>query len=97
MASYIGNAQRGVTLIERNGCGSCHIIPGIKNANGLVGPPLTAMANRIYIAGLRRNTPDAMIAWLENPQAVVPGNAMPNMYLSERDARDMTAYLYTLR
>jgi cytochrome c1 len=38
-----------------------------------------------------------MIAWLQNPQAIVPGNAMPNMGLSEPDARDITAYLYTLR
>ena len=50
-------------------------------ATGLVGPPLVHMGSRIYIAGVLRNTPDNMIAWLRNPQAIVPGNAMPNMGL----------------
>jgi cytochrome c2 len=92
-----GAVNRGVKLIRQNGCGACHQIPGIENANGLVGPPLNAVGRRIYIAGVKRNTPEAMIAWLQNPQAIVPGNAMPNMGLSERDARDIAAYLYTLR
>lgn len=35
--------------------------------------------------------------WLEHPQRVVPGNGMPEQGVSGRDARDMTAYLYTLR
>jgi hypothetical protein len=59
--------------------------------------PSIRPGRRIYIAGILRNTPDALIAWLRNPQTVVPGNAMPNMGLSESDARDIAAYLYTLR
>ena len=55
------------------------------------------MARRIFIAGLLRNTPDNMMTWLRNPQAVSPGNAMPDMALDEDQARDITAYLYTLR
>jgi len=55
------------------------------------------MARRIYIAGLLRNTPDNMIEWLRSPQSVLPGNAMPDMGLSTAQARDITAYLYTLR
>ncbi len=93
----LGDVRRGIHLIQQNGCGACHQIPGVENAHGFVGPPLTAMSRRIYIAGVERNTPQAMIAWLQNPQAFVPGNAMPNMGLSEADARDITAYLYTLR
>lgn len=92
-----GNAKRGIALIQQNGCGTCHVIPGVEGADGLVGPPLTMMARRIYIAGVRRNTPDNMVAWLQNPQAVVPGNAMPNMGLSRQDAHDVASYLYTLR
>jgi cytochrome c2 len=91
-----GDPQHGVALIKQNGCGTCHMIPGVDGADGLVGPPLTMMGRRIYIAGVRRNTPENMTAWLQNPQAVVPGNAMPNMGLSQNDARDVTAYLYTL-
>jgi cytochrome c oxidase assembly factor CtaG/cytochrome c2 len=92
-----GDSQRGAALIRANGCGGCHTIPGIEDATGLVGPPLDHMRNRVYIAGLLRNTPANMQRWLQNPQAVVPGNVMPDMQLSARDARDLTAFLYTLR
>jgi cytochrome c2 len=92
-----GDPHRGSMLIRQNGCGSCHTIPGIEEATGNVGPPLTAVGRRIYLAGLVRNTPDGMVAWLRNPQAFVPGNAMPNMQIDDRDARDIAAYLYTLR
>lgn len=92
-----GNVERGKALILADGCGSCHRIPGIAGADADVGPPLTRVGRRIYIAGMLRNTPDALIAWLRYPQTVVPGNAMPNTGLSDQDARDIAAYLYTLR
>ncbi|HZD88573.1 MAG TPA: c-type cytochrome [Pseudolabrys sp.] len=92
-----GNPQMGARLIERAGCGACHLIPGIAGASGLVGPPLTHMGNRIYVAGVLRNTPSNMITWLMEPQKVVPGNAMPDMSLTRKQARDIAAYLYTLR
>jgi cytochrome c2 len=92
----IGNAERGALYIEQNGCGSCHVIPGIDGARGLVGPPLDYMGKRVFIAGLLRNTPANMVTWLRDPQEIVPGNAMPDMGLSEEQARDITAYLYTL-
>ncbi|MEX6506761.1 cytochrome c family protein [Jiella sp. M17.18] len=93
----IGDVSAGAALIQANGCGSCHTIPGIDGAEGLVGPPLTHMGRRIFIAGLLRNTPDNMVAWLRDPQRVVPGNAMPDMGLSDSQAKNVTAYLYTLR
>ncbi len=89
-------AQRGAELIAEVGCGSCHHIPGIEGADGLVGPPLHHMANRTYIAGVLRNSPENMMRWIQNPQAVVPGNAMPDMGLTENQAADITAYLATL-
>ena len=54
------------------------------------------LGKRIFIAGLLRNTPANMVTWLRDPQEIVPGNAMPDMGLSEEQARDITAYLYTL-
>lgn len=96
-ASFGGDPDRGAGLITQDGCGACHVVPGIAGADGLVGPPLTMMGRRIYLAGLLRNTPDNMMWWLRQPQQVVPGNAMPDMGLSARDARDIAAYLYTLR
>jgi cytochrome c2 len=92
-----GNAQSGAVLIQQFGCGSCHTVPGISGADGLVGPPLTQMARRVYIAGVLRNSPDNMIAWLQDPQAIVSGNAMPQMGIDRNQAQDIAAYLYTLR
>ncbi len=93
----VGNASHGVALIRELGCGSCHLVPGIDGAMGVVGPPLIQVGRRIYIAGMLRNTPPNMVRWLRDPQGVVPGNAMPDMHINEPDARDVAAYLYTLR
>jgi cytochrome c2 len=91
-----GDAKSGAALIGRFGCGACHVIPGIEGAEGLVGPPLNQMAQRVYVAGVLRNTPDNLITWLRHPQAVVPGNAMPDMGIDQKQASDIAAYLYTL-
>ena len=92
-----GNARHGSERIAALGCAACHTIPGVRNADGNVGPPLTRFGDRTYIAGMLRNTPPNLIRWIREPQAVIPGNAMPNMGISEVDARDVAAYLYTLR
>ena len=92
-----GDARHGANLIRQYGCGECHIVPGIAGAQGLVGPPLDKLGRRVYIAGVMRNSPDNLMAWLQDPQAFVPGNAMPRMGLNRDQARDITAYLYTLR
>ena len=92
-----GDATRGQQLISDYGCTSCHTIPGIKGPRGAVGPPLTNIGSRTIIAGKIQNTPQNMIAWLQNPQAFDPGNAMPNLGVKPEDARDITAYLMTLK
>jgi cytochrome c1 len=89
--------KRGAALIIANGCGTCHSIPGIAGARGNVGPPLDHIGTRVFIAGMLRNTPDNMVRWLKDPQAVIPGNAMPNMNLSDAQARDITTYLAGLQ
>lgn len=92
-----GNAREGGQIIQAYGCGACHVIPGIHAANGLVGPPLYFFSRRTMIAGELPNTPDNLIRWIENPPAVEPKTAMPNLGLSEKQSRDVAAYLYTLR
>ena len=62
-----------------------------------VGPPLTAMATRKYIAGSLPNTPANMVRWLTSPQAVRPATAMPDLGITAQDARDIAAYLAELR
>jgi len=92
-----GNPHRGEAMFIQYGCGSCHHIGYVRKATGLVGPPLGGIAERTMLAGRAPNTPANMIAWIRDPQAIEPGTAMPNLGVDERTARDMAAYLYTLR
>lgn len=92
-----GVPERGVKAIQTYGCGGCHSIPGVSGATGLVGPPLDNIASRVYLGGHLTNSPQNMIRWIRFPQEVDPRNAMPDMGISEDDARDIAAYLYTLR
>lgn len=90
-----GDPERGERVFIADGCGSCHHLYHIRRATGLVGPPLDQVALRAMIAGKLANTPDNMQHWIQNPQAVTPGTDMPNLHLDARDARDITAFLYT--
>ena len=92
-----GDAKRGAVVIEQYGCGSCHTIPGVRNAKGLVGPPLLWWSRRTFIAGELPNTPESLVRWVRSPQSVEPHTAMPTLGLSDQQARDVAAYLYTLR
>ena len=92
-----GDPTRGREAISRYGCSTCHTVPGVSGANGLVGPPLSQVASRVYLAGRLQNTPDNMIHWIQNPQGVDEKTAMPNLGVSDADARDITSYLYTLK
>ena len=91
-----GDPSRGERSIVAYGCGSCHVIPGVPSAEGRVGPPLTDLADRAFLAGELRNEPDALVRWIRQPQEIRPGSAMPDLGVSENDARDIAAYLYTL-
>jgi cytochrome c2 len=91
-----GDPRRGVAAIGKYGCGSCHIIQGISSAHGLVGPPLTGIGDRMYIAGVLRNTPENLTRWIEDPKAVDEKTAMPKLGVTQREANDIAAYLYSL-
>jgi len=92
-----GGPANGRRLLYQYGCGSCHTIPGVGEADGTIGPPLAGFGNRSYIAGVLENTPGNLFRWIAQPQEVQPGNAMPDLGVTEEQARDMAAYLYTLR
>ena len=89
--------KRGAELIAQDGCGSCHVIPGVQAATGKVGPPLGQIGSQAIVGGMLPNTEGNLIKWIRTPQSVVPGNAMPNTELSDHDARDIVSYLHTLR
>lgn len=87
--------QAGRYAIDRYLCATCHVIPGIDEAVGTTGPSLRAIGTQSYIAGMLPNTPANMAAWLEHPQRIKPGSAMPELGVTAGDARDIAAYLYT--
>jgi mono/diheme cytochrome c family protein len=91
------SAKRGVQAINQYLCVTCHEIPGIVGPNAPVGPPLSGIGSRTFIAGLLPNSRENMVRWLRNPQAIDANTAMPNLGVTERDARDMAAYLATLK
>ena len=92
-----GSVRRGVDAINRYGCATCHTIPGVPGATALVGPNLQQVASRMYLAGVLPNTPDNMIRWIQHPRDVDPLTAMPNLNVTDADARDIASYLYTLK
>jgi cytochrome c len=92
-----GYQNRGKQWITERKCGSCHTIPGIHGAHGVFGPPLNSFGARTYIAGEFPNAPKYLVPWIMAPQLMKPKTSMPDLGLSEQQARDVAAYLYTLR
>jgi cytochrome c len=89
--------RHGAAVIAGTGCGACHIVPGVQGARGRVGPSLAHIATQSVLIGTLPNTPANLLAWITAPQSVRPGDVMPDMELNDHDARDVVAYLYTLR
>lgn len=93
-----GDRDRGLAAIERRGCASCHSIPGVQRAeSSFVGPPLTKYAQRSYVAGILVNNEENLTRWIMDPKEVDPRTAMPDLGVDEIEARDIVAYLYSLR
>jgi len=91
-----GDVKRGSAAIRIYGCGSCHTIGGIPGAGGLVGPELDGLAARSFIAGVLPNTGENLVRWIQDPRGIAPKTAMPDLDVSEKDARNIAAYVYAL-
>ena len=87
--------ERGRVAIKQVGCGACHEIRGIDWPRGRAGPSLIGFDDKTPIAGELANTPAALAAFIRNAPAVVPRSTMPPMPVTEREARDIAAYLYS--
>ena len=83
----------GRLLLQQFGCGQCHRIPGVANAQGTAGPPLEAVAERAYLGGVLPNTRENMARWIREPRRFDPRTTMPAMGMTDAQARDMVAYL----
>ena len=89
--------QRAPDLMIQYGCPTCHVVPNVPGAVGKVGPSLESLSQRSYIAGSLPNTPDNLIQWIMHPQHIRPGTAMPEMGVTEQDARRIAAFLQANR
>jgi cytochrome c2 len=95
--AFSGDAQAGRAALQQYDCGVCHRIPGVRGAVGLVGPPLEGFGTRVYITGRFPNSEAMLVRWIIDPPALAPSTAMPAVGVDEADARDMAAYLLSLR
>lgn len=92
----IGYPEAGREAFNQYACTSCHVIPGVVGADIHVGPPLSGIAERKYLAGVLPNTPANLLHWIRQPQTIAPQSAMPDLGVGEQPALDMAAYLYRL-
>ena len=91
-----GLAADGKAVYTTHACVGCHTIRGV--STGVLGPNLTHFGSRTTLAaGLRPNTPQNLITWLKDPQAVKPGAKMPDLGLTDEQARALAAYLLSLK
>jgi cytochrome c len=89
--------HRGKTALTTYGCVACHTVPGVRGSNSLTAPPLIGISQRSYLAGMLENTPANLRLWIQHPRQVNPHTAMPEQGVTDQDASDMVAYLYTAR
>lgn len=92
-----GDPESGRALVAQLACGACHSIPGIRAADGTVGPSLLGFGSRNFVAGTLPNDPTAVAAFVRNAPAFVPATAMPAMPLTEAEGLDVAAFLASLR
>jgi cytochrome c len=92
-----GDATRGERAFRRYGCGSCHELHGDFTAQGSVGPSFHDFAYQSYLPGGLPNSPPNLIRWIQHPRQVEPKTAMPELHVTDTDARDLAAFLYTMR
>jgi cytochrome c oxidase subunit 2 len=78
-------------------CSNCHRIQGTP-ATAQVGPDLTHVGSRTTLAaGTITNTLAHMEEWIAHPQAVKPGNQMPDLHLTDAQVHELATYLEGLK
>lgn len=92
-----GDADKGRAALARYECGVCHVIPGVPDAVGKVGPALDNYSRRSYVAGKFPNEPETLVRWIVDAPSMAPQTAMPAIAMSAQEAKHMAAYLYESR
>ena len=76
----------GRILYDKNGCSACHSIHG---EGGKVGPELT------HVGG--KHDADWLMRHFKDPQAVSPGSIMPKIMLQDKELKELTDYMLSLK
>ena len=83
------SVERGRQLFySKYACQSCHIAD-FKTDKGYIGPALAEVGSRL--------TATWILHYLKDPQKLRPGTLEPDQHISDEDARDLTAFLSTLK
>ena len=92
---YMGDAENGELLFNAIGCRGCHNIEpiasnlaenkGWDDIRNEQGPNLINLGSK--------TTSEWVYKWIKNPKEYWPDTKMPNMRLSDDEAKDITAYL----
>lgn len=85
--------QEARNLFQQYVCSTCHRIPGVVGADTDVGPPLSDMWQRVYVAGVVPNTDENLRRWIRSPTTLKPQTTMPDLGVGEMHAALMAWYL----
>jgi cytochrome c oxidase subunit 2 len=89
---------QGQKLFLMKGCVGCHSLVAYNAPKGLLGPNLANVGARSYIAaGTLPNTDENLAHWIRFPQEVKHGVLMPNLGVTEEEAKALVAFLRTHR
>ena len=90
-------AVAGGKLIQTIACGGCHTIRGTPR-RARSGPTSRISAAAAASPRIRLpNTPQNLLAWLQDPQAIKPECPMPTIPLPLREQQQLVAYLEELK
>ena len=90
-----GNVQQGKAIFEKAGCQACHVAGGmtkVRETRGTsydIAPELTRVGSKV--------NPDWVFDWVRNPRHYNPTTKMPSLRLSDDEAKDVVAFLMTLK
>ena len=92
-----GSQRFGRDIFLKSVCTQCHTIQGTP-ANGRVGPNLTHVASKPYIAsGSLPNDRENLARWITDPQAIKPGIRMPMNTYSPEELNALVDYIQSLK
>ena len=97
---YLGDSAKGEELYNVVGCKGCHNIeqdPAASYAEEVNQEALFRGHGANLVGIGSKATPKWIFNWLKNPSDYWHDTAMPSLRLTDKEAKDLTAYLYTFK